>query len=205
MGKLGSMATDQLSRVAGKYASDFLRELGLGGEVDPKCEWSCLLWLKEYWAAQAQKAKINLQQTKERLTDSPENFETIQALFMDSQFQNTVAQVYSKLFDSTEQSCSVKKFASCPFMVQRQDFLERGLLANTFVTILQKATFFAMLERHPLDSGLIHEEYPDVYGVDLTNFQDLERSLRDGRFEKMLAAVVKRASQLAGIKTESLI
>ena len=148
---------------------------------------------------EAQKAQLALQQTKERLTDSPENKKSLEALFLDSQFINTVAQTYSKLFGGSEQCCSVKKFAICPFMGQRQDLLKRGALASVFATILHKATSYAMLDRHPLDSGLIHEEYKDVYGIDLTNFLDLETSLRDGRFAKLHEAVVKRAKQLAGI------
>jgi len=114
---------------------------------------------------------------------------------------NTMAQVYAKLF-GTEQSCSVKKFVNCPFMGQRQDLLKSGSLAGVFATILHKATSYAMLDRHPLDSGLIHEEYMDVYGIDLTNFTDLEKSLRDGRFGKLYENVVKKARELAGIAQE---
>jgi hypothetical protein len=58
---------------------------------------------------------------------------------------------------------------------------------------------YAELERHPLDSGLVDEEYDDVYGIDLTNFEDLKDSLRDGRFDTLYEAVLKRAKQLAGI------
>ena len=154
---------------------------------------------------EAQEAQITLQQTKQRLTSSPENKKSLETLFLDSQFLNTVAQVYSKLFGGTEQSCTVKKFANCPFMGQRQDLLKRGALASVFVTILHKATSYAMLDRHPLDSGLIHEEYSEVYGIDLTNFQDLENSLIDGRFAKLYEAVVKRATQLSGIPQKSVI
>lgn len=185
-----------------KFAADFIKELKLNAEVERRCEWSCLLWLKDHWASEAQKAKISVEHTKERLSTSPENTKTTEMFFLDSQFLNTVAQVYSKLFDGREQSCTVKNFPSCPFMDQREDLLIRGLLANTFVTILQKATFYAMLERHPLDSGLLHEEYTDVYGIDLTNFDDLEASLRDRRFDKLYRAVVNRASQLAGLERE---
>jgi hypothetical protein len=56
-----------------------------------------------------------------------------------------------------------------------------------------------MLDRHPLDSGLLDEEYKDVYGIDLTDFQDLEHSLTDMRFEKLYGNVVRRATQLAGL------
>jgi len=80
--------------------------------------------------------------------------------------------------------------------------LKRGALAGVFATILHKATSYAMLDRHPLDSGLIHEEYGDVYGIDLTNFTDLENSLRDGRFGKLYESVVKKARELAGISPE---
>ena len=85
-------------------------------------------------------------------------------------------------------------------MDERQELLNSGPLASVFVTILHKATFYAMLDRHPLDSGLLDEEYRDVFGVDLTDFEDLERSLTDGRFEKLYAKVVKRAGELAGIR-----
>lgn len=87
-------------------------------------------------------------------------------------------------------------------MGQRQDLLNRGSLASVFVTMLHKATFYSMLDRHPLDSGLIHEEYTDVYGIDLTNYRDLELSLTDGRFQKLYETVVKRAAQLAGIPSK---
>jgi hypothetical protein len=97
----------------------------------------------------------------------------------------------------------VKIFANCPFMGQRQDLLKRGTLAGVFATILHKATSYAMLDQHPLDSGLIHEEYRDVYGIDLTNFTDLENSLSDGRFGKLYENVVKKARELAGIAQES--
>jgi hypothetical protein len=84
-------------------------------------------------------------------------------------------------------------------MEQRQDLLKRGTLAGVFATILHKAASYAMLDKRPLDSGLIHEEYRDVYRIDLTNFADLENSLTDGRFAKMYSSVLKRAKQLAGI------
>jgi hypothetical protein len=58
---------------------------------------------------------------------------------------------------------------------------------------------YASLEKHPLDGGLLDEEYRDVYGVDLTNFEDLEESLQDGRFRTLYEAVLKRAKQVAGI------
>jgi hypothetical protein len=194
-----NLMPDKTALIAEKYAKDFVKELQLHNEIEQKCEWTCLLWSKDHWAAEAEKAQISLQQTKERLTDSSQNKETLETLFSDSRFINAVAQVYSRLFDGTEQSCSVKNFANCPFMGQRQELLRSGSLASVFVTILHKATFYSMLDRHPLDSGLIHEEYTDVYGIDLTDFHELESSLRDGRFAKLYEAVIKRATQLAGI------
>ncbi len=203
LGKMNMLSDDNKIHTAEWYAGDFAKQLQLDGEVEQRCERSCLLWSKDHWASEAQRAQIALQQTKERLTGSPENKKSLEALFSDSQFLNTVAQTYSKLFDGMQQSCSVKNFVNCPFMGQRQDLLKRGSLASIFVTILHKATFYAMLDRHPLDSGLIHEEYSDVYGIDLTNFLDLETSLMDGRFAKLYQAVVKRAKQLAGIPQKS--
>ncbi len=193
------LPADRAMHTAEWYAEDFVKQLQLDDEVEQRCEWSCLLWSKDHWANEAQKAQISLQQTKESLTDSPDNKRSLETLSLNSKFLNTVAQVYSKMFGGAEQSCSVKKFADCPFMGQRQDLLKRGSLASVFVTILHKATFYAMLDRHPLDSGLINEEYSDVYGIDLTNFLDLESSLRDGRFAKLYESVVKRAGELAGI------
>jgi hypothetical protein len=187
--------------IAEKYATDFIRQLHLDNQVEQRCEWSCILWSKDHWADQARKAKIDLHQAKERLSASPDSSETAETLFINSEFLNTVAQIYSKLFNAEEKSCNVKNFPNCPFMDERQDLLNRGSLATVFVTILQKATFYAMLDRHPLDSGLLDEEYKNVYGVDLTDFQDLEHSLADGRFEKLYAAVVKRATELAGLRS----
>jgi hypothetical protein len=186
------------------YAEDFVKQLRIGSEVEQKCEWSCILWAKDHWATEAQKAKIIMQQTKDHLTASRGTQETLSALSLDSQFMNTIAQVYAKLF-GTEQFCNVKKFTICPYMGQRHDLLKRGTLAGVFATILHKATSYAMLDKHPLDSGLIHEEYRDVYGIDLTNFTDLEKSLSDGRFEKLYENVVKKARELAGIAQEPII
>jgi hypothetical protein len=177
-----------------------VKQLHLDSEVEQRCEWSCILWSKDYWAAEAQ--KMALQHNDDRLTKSTSTEKTSSPLFLDSQFMNTIARVYAKLF-GTEQSCSVKIFANCPFMGQRQDLLKRGTLAGVFATILHKATSYAMLDQHPLDSGLIHEEYRDVYGIDLTNFTDLENSLSDGRFGKLYENVVKKARELAGIAQES--
>ena len=148
---------------------------------------------------QARQGQITLQQAKEHLKDTKSNKTSLQNLSLDSQFMNTVSQVYSKLFDSTNQSCTVKNFPKCPYMGQRRELLSSGSLASVFVTILHKATLYAMLDRHPLDSGLLHEEYTDVYGIDLGDYRDLELSLTDGRFRRLYDAVVKRAMELAGI------
>jgi hypothetical protein len=185
--------------IAERYATDFTKQLHVDSRVEQRCEWSCILWSKDYWADQARKAKIDLHQAKERLSTTPNGSKTAEPLFINSQFLDTVAQVYSRLFSAEEKFCTVKNFPSCPFMDERQDLLNRGSLASVFVTILQKATFYAMLDRHPLDSGLLYEEYKDVYGVDLTDFQDLEQSLTNGRFERLYAAVLKRATELAGL------
>jgi hypothetical protein len=198
------LPTSQTTQIAEKYASEFIRDLEMGHEVEQKCEWTCLLWTKDHWATEAGKSQITLQQTKEHLTDSDEKSRTVKTLFVNSQFLNTVAQVYSKLFDNSEQTCSVKVFVNCPFMGQRKDLLTRGSLASVFVTILHKATLYAMLDRHPIDSGLLDEEYRDVYGIDLTSYQDLEKSLIDGRFSKLFDAVTKRASELAGLESKPL-
>lgn len=176
-----------------------MRQLQLDFEVEQRCERSCLLWSKDHWAAQAKKAQITFQQAKDQLSDSPQNQTSSETLFSDSQFLNTAAQIYSKLFGYAEQFCNVKKFTDCPFMGQRQELLRRGALASVFATILHKATLYAMLDRHPLDSGLVREEYTDVYGIDLTDFKDLSNSLSDGRFAKLYGNVVKRARELAGI------
>jgi hypothetical protein len=181
------------------YAADFVTQLHLGSKTDPRCEWSCLLWSKDHWAAEAKKAQINLQQTKERDRNSEQT--TSQMLLPESQFLNTVAQAHSKLFGRMDQFCDTKDFGKCPYMAQRQNLLEIGSLASVFVTILHKATLYALLDRHPIDSGLMNEEYEDVYGINLTNFLDLEKSLTDGRFSILYEEVLKRAKQLAGTST----
>jgi hypothetical protein len=180
------------------YAADFITQLSLDSEPDQKCEWSCLLWSKDHWATEAKKAQINLQQMKGRSRNSEQ---TAQTLFLESQFLNTVAQVYSRLFGRTDQFCDTKDFLKCPYLGQCQNLLETGSLASVFVTILHKAALYAMLDRHPIDSGFMNDEYEDVYGINLTSFQDLERSLTDGRFRILYEAVLKRAEQLAGIST----
>src|SRR5208283_5220566 len=181
------------------YAAGFITQLHLDSKPDQRCEWSCLFWSKDHWAAEAKKAQINLQQTKERDRNSEQT--TSQTLLPESQFLNTVAQAYSRTFGRMDQFCDTKDFGKCPYMAQRQNLLETGSLASVFVTILHKATLYAMLDRHPIDSGLMNDEYEDVYGINLTSFQDLERSLMDGRFEILYEAVLKRAKQFAGIST----
>jgi hypothetical protein len=197
---MNALSKLSLSSIAEKYAADFIRELHLESEVEPKCEWSCLLWSREHWAEQARKSQIDLQLSKERLSDSLGSSEQLEPLFTNSKFMNTVAQVYSKLFDDEAKSCAVKNFANCPYIGQRQDLLNKGALATVFVTILHKAVSYAMLERHPLDSGLLDDEYADVYGINLTDFHDLEQSLSDGRFEMLFEATVNHAQELAGLK-----
>jgi len=180
-----------------RYAADFITQLHLDSEIEQKCEWTCLLWSKEHWANQAKKAQLNLQQTKERTLDSEDHAH--EGLFLNAQFLNTVAQVYGRLFGFSKELCSVRAFDKCPYLGKRQELLETGALASVFATILHKGAMYAMLDRHPIDSGLMDEEYDNVYGVDLANFEDLQSSLKDGRFEVLYEAVVKRAKQLAGI------
>jgi hypothetical protein len=191
----------QAYRAAEKFATNFVRDLHLDAEAEQKCEWSCLLWSKDHWAFEAQRAMIILQQTKQHGSITPSN--SVAELSSRTQFLNTVAQVYARLFDQKNRTCDVKKFTNCPFMSQRQDLLTKGGLAGVFVTILHKATFYAMLDQHPIDSGLLQEEYTDVFGINLTDFGDLERSLTDGRFERLYGTVVKRASQLAGLRSSN--
>ena len=179
------------------YAADFAKQLHLDSEIEQQCEWTCLLWSKDHWSDEARKGQILLQQSKEQGLNVAET--TIDTLFTNSQFLNTVAQVYSRLFGSKEQFCTVKTFAACPFLGQRQDLLKTGSLAGVFVTILHKAMMYEMLDRHPIDSGLTNEDYSDVYGIDLTSFHDLEQSLKDGRFAELYEVVLKRATQLSGL------
>jgi hypothetical protein len=179
------------------YVLDFVKQLRLDSEIEQQCEWTCLLWSKDHWADEARKGQILLQQSKDQALDKAET--TVETLFTSSQFLNTVARVYSNLFGCHEQFCTVKIFTRCPYLGQRQELLQSGSLAGVFVTILHKAMMYAMLDRHPIDSGLVNEEYSDVYGIDLTNFQDLEESIRDGRFALLYNAVLKKAKQLAGL------
>ena len=184
------------TRSADWYAADFAKQLRLDSEIEQQCQWTCLLWSKDHWASEARKGQVMFQQSKELAENSSEKI--VETLFNNSQFLNTVAQVYGKLFGCKEQFCSVKSFANCPYLAQREDLLRTGSLAGVFVTILHKAMMYAMLDRHPIDSGIVNEEYSDVYGINLTSFEDLEDSLKDGRFASMYEAVVERAMQLAG-------
>lgn len=133
--------------VAERYATDFIKRLRLDDKAEQRCEWSCILWSKDHWAEQARKTKIDLNQAKERTSASTHSEKETDTLFTNSQFMNTVAQIYSKLFEVEEKSCAVKEFSNCPFMNQRQDLLNRGSLADVFVTILNKATF--LLHKQP--------------------------------------------------------
>jgi len=191
------MAMSKAQKSAERYATDFMQQLHLNENVNQQCEWTCLLWSKELWANKAKKGQVDSQLAKEQ---APPHSDThFGDPIQDGQFLNTVAQVYGKLFGAQAESCSVKVFHTCPYMTQRGDLLRWGSLASVFVTVLHKAMTSAMTDRHPLDSGLIGEEYEDVYGVDLTNFQDLEGSLADGRFEVLYQSVLKHAKQVAGI------
>ena len=182
---------------AGWYAADFAKQLQLDSEIEQQCEWTCLLWSKDHWAGETRKGQVMFQQSKELAENASDKI--VETLFSDSQFLNTVAQVYGKLFGWKERFCSVKNFARCPYLAQREDLLKTGSMASVFITILHKAMMYAMLDRHPIDSGIVNEEYSDVYGINLTNFQDLEESLKDGRFTKMYETVVNRAMQIGGL------
>ena len=195
--KLRVVAPHQAPRDPEYYAADFIRQLRLDSKVEHKCEWSCLLWSKHHWAEEAKKAKIVLQQTKERQTNPSD--ETLETVLQNSRFLNSVAQVYTKLFGCKEQFCSFKNFENCPLKDQREDLLRKGALASVFVTILYKAALYSMLDRYPTATGFMNEEYNDVYGINIANFQDLENALVDGRFASMYEAVVNRATQIAGI------
>lgn len=155
------------------------------------------MWSKDYWANEAKRAQVNLQQLKEANLISTEN--NASSIFQNAQFLNTIAQVYGKLFGHPEETCDSKEFDKCPYSSQRQVLLRAGSLANVFATILHKAATYALLDKHPLDSGLIDERYDDVYGVNLSSGRDIEASLLDGRFETLYQAVLKRAKQVAGI------
>ena len=109
-----TLPDDPKTLIAEKFATDFINQLQLDAHAEQRCEWSCILWSKDHWAAQAQKAKIDLHQTREQLSGSSNNAKAIETQFTNSQFLNTVAQVYSKLFNGSEISCTVKTFSNCP-------------------------------------------------------------------------------------------
>jgi len=178
------------------YAADFMTQLHLDPEINQKCERTCLLWSKEHWANEARRCQVNVQQSKDRAFNATDGM--VKAMFQNAQFLNTAARVYGTLFGSSQDFCDVKEFEKCPYLTRREELLKTGCLASVFVTILHKAVMYSMLEKHPIDSGLVDEEYDDVYGIDLTDFDDLENSLRDGRFETLYESVLKRFRHLAG-------
>jgi len=175
-------------QIAERYASEFLRELNHNSTPKQACEWTCLLWSQEYWSERGKRAKIGLVEMKERL-NSTQNSELDQ-LSSESQYMNTTALVYSNLFKDGETSCDVKKFSACPHLEQREGLISTGELANSFMTIVHKATLSSMLEKYPIDNGLRQDEYRDVYGVDVSDFTDLTDSLTDGRFAKLYNAAL---------------
>ena len=176
-------------QIAERYASEFLRELNPNKNPKHDCEWTCLLWSQEYWSERAKRAKISLLEMKERSKNSMQNSELDQ-LSSETQYLNTTALVYSNLFKDAEKSCDVKKFSACPHLQQREGLIRTGELANSFMTIIHKATFSSMLEKYPIDNGLRQDEYHDVYGVDVSDFTDLTDSLTDGRFAKLYNAAL---------------
>jgi len=196
---MNTLPTDSLTPIAEKYATNFIKELQLDSKLEERCDWCCLLWSRDYWAERARKAQIDIQQMKEHVNRSSAGAKNLRAFCANSQFLNTVAQVYTKLFNEEEKSCTVKIFTNCPFVDKREHLLRKGSLASVFITILHKAVSYSMLERYPLDNGLLDEEYENVYGIDLTNFQDLQQSMTDGRFETLFNETVKHSRELAGI------
>lgn len=186
---MGQLNGSHTLRKSEWYAADFIKQSHLDSEIKQKCERTCLLWSKEHWASEAKRAQVNLQQSKDRTLSQSDI--TVESIFQNGQFLNAVAQVYGRLFGSPKEFCDVKKFDKCPYINQRQNLRKNGSLTNVFLTLLHKAAMYAMLERHPIDSGLLDEEYDDVFGIDLTNFQDIEAALLDGRFEMMYEAVLK--------------
>lgn len=136
---------------------------------------------------------------KEHEIRSPTQSMNLEAFCANSQFRNTVAQVYAKLLSEEEKTCTVKSFINCPYVDKRQHLLRKGSLASIFVTLLHKAVSYTMLENHPLDSGPLDEEYENVYGIDLTDFQDLQQSMADGRFRTLFNVTVTRLRELAGL------
>jgi hypothetical protein len=184
-------------QIAEKYASDFIRTFQPHVDVEQRCEWSCILWLKEYWSARARKSIMDFLESKERSNSSTisPNFNQLS----EGQYLNTTALVFSNLFGNRKESCGLKKFHDCPHRDQRRGLLKDGELGNAFMTVIHRAMLSAMLDKYPIDSGLRQNEYDDVYGVDLCDFADLMNSLTDGRFTKLYNAAVSRSKQLAGI------
>ena len=185
---------NELSKLAEEYAERFLRELRQNPKPEQRCEWTCTLWLKEHYASDAKRLQVRFQQVKERFSESGANSDRLKPLLIEAQFRNTIAQAYAQFFGDSPQTCGSNEFHDCPYLRQRDQFLRQGTLANAFMTLLQKATNFSMLEKHPEDNGLLDDDYSEVFGIDLTNFQDLQDSLRDGRFKKLFQVVAKRAT-----------
>ena len=190
---------DQPVEIATVYAKDFAAKIRVSKQIEQRCEWSCTLWSREHWTKIAARTRITVQQNRDHSPDL-KSASIIEEQLLDAQFLSTISQVYSRLYNGDE-TCNTKRFTNCPFLNKRGKLLEQGNLADIFTTILHKAVSYSMLDKHPLDSGLLHEEYDDVYGVDMTNYQDLETSLRDGRFAKLYEAVSKKALQLAGLSS----
>jgi hypothetical protein len=190
---------DQPVEIATVYAKDFAAKIQVSKQIEQRCEWSCILWSREHWTKIAARTRITVQQSRDHSPDL-KSASIIEEQLLDAQFLSTISQVYSRLYNGDE-TCSAKRFTNCPSLNKRGKLLEQGNLADIFTTILHKAVSYSMLDKHPLDSGLLHEEYDDVYGVDMTNYQDLETSLRDGRFAKLYEAVSKKALQLAGLSS----
>ena len=171
-------------QIAERYASEFIRELNPSNNPKQNCEWTCLLWSQEYWSERAKRAKIGLLEMKDRSKNVTQN-SNLDHLSSESQYLNTTVLVYTSLFQDSEKSCDVKKFWGCPHLEQRDSLISTGELANSFMTIVHKATLSSMLEKYPIDNGLRQDEYHDVYGVDVSDFTDLKDSLMDGRFAKL--------------------
>ena len=152
------MNEQQLRDIAETFSERFLKELHQESQAEWKCEWNCSLWLTERYASEAKKSQIRLQQAKEHLDEASSNSASLRSLFMEAQFGNTAAQVYSRIFDGSGRTY-VKVFSRCPYLEKRNELMRRGTFANAFMTLLQKATHFSMLERHPEDSGLMDDAY----------------------------------------------
>jgi len=191
------MKPEKSVEIATKYAKDFSAMMQGSKQIEQRCEWSCFLWSREHWTTIAARVQFTVQQSIDHSPDL-KSARILEEQLHDAQFLNTISEVYSRLYNGYE-TCSTKKFTNCPFLNKRGKLLEQGNLANIFATIIHKAASYFMLDKHPLDSGLLHEEYDDVYGVDMTNYQDLETSPRDGRLAKLYDAVSRKALQLSGL------